>query len=317
MFVFFIFKASLRDVRAPAALPLNAPSAHVMWYAQAAGSVFSSLATPLPAADREPRSPFPEPIAAAAFGRLDSDASVLAQLQTSMREDARTWHTLAARAHLVPHTGSLAHQCIVIILQDGSFATVPSAAFDAALMHRLCTTFHLRAKVAQRVANGLLAYVHSVNERARATLRNDSEQPAVLRIAIKHIASLEYNATTQTCWFGNGHANVLVAHIKRQIAVLIEPSGASNVPTLVEFLRTNALPALRHTLVLHNLHMPTRLPADRLCTLWCAVYAALLLHNWPVHEPEWFWRVVHWAAAKRPTLMHAFLAFATAGIKLK
>jgi hypothetical protein len=289
-----------------------------MWYAQAAGSAFSSprtastvSAATLPATDREPRSPFPESRSTLPNARLD--AAALVRLQAGLREDVRAWRALTLRAQLIPHAGSLAHQCIVIILADGSFAVASNAALDAALMHRLCTAFHLRTKVAQRLVVGLLAYVHEVNERARATLRDsDTTQPIVLRIALKHITSLEYSASSQTCWFGNGHANVLVTHIARQVAVLIEPSGASTVPALVEFLRTVALPMLRHALVLHNLHMPTRLPADKLCTLWCGVYAALLLHNWPVHEPEWFWRVVHWAAARRPALMHAFLTLATA-----
>ena len=285
-----------------------------MWHARTEGSLFSTpISTGASAPDRSPSSPFPEDDSDAddsLLGVGSGHSPALVTLQSGLREDARAWRAVATRASLIAHEGSLAHQCIVVILPDGSFAAT-AAALSAAITHRLCTAFHLRAKVAHRLTAGLLAHVHSTNEFARTTLASAGSRPVVLRIALKHVDSLAYSASTQACWFGDGHANVLVVHAARRVAVLIEPSGASVVPALADFLRAVALPTLRDFLLLHNLHMTVQLPTDRLCTLWCAVYAALLLHNWPVHEPEWFWRVVRWAASRRPVLMRAFLDFAS------
>ena len=252
----------------------------------------------------------------------------LANLQAGLRHSADTWHAAlrAARVTRAPVAGSIALRLIVLCVDAGRppllLSTNSSAgdvgdvasATQAVIARRHSTSVALAGAFAQT----LLTRIRSINDAAlrdiQTSVSHADTTHCVVRLALRHVDSVEVSVFDNAVWFAEGHANVLVLHQPSRTGVLVEPAGASTVPALAAVLKVALqLPGLK---LIHNLHYqrqveepPVDAPVagdDGLCTLWCAIYGVLMICA-DITTPEDFWALFKHIESRRGCVLRGFV----------
>ena len=260
--------------------------------------------------------------------------AVLAQAQAALHVGPAFWHAVLRAPGGVDAakvTGSIAIK-LVVLCAAGSSNTPVILHERAPVALVLEFTDQVRA-VLQRKGLGptmaaayaavLVSRVQAINDATLAALDTFFEMGTphcIVRLALRHVSSIEVNLREASFWFSNGHANVLVLHQHVRAGVLVEPAGVSAAPHLLHALKC----ALRvpDWKFIHNLHYrrpdgrpPTPTPRlhdghdDGLCTLWCAIYGLLLVAG-SIATPEDFWALFKRVEARRPDILRGFLRLA-------
>jgi hypothetical protein len=205
--------------------------------------------------------------------------------------------------------GSMATELIVLL--DGKHMPaittghVIKASLAGALLNQGVSKSH-----SYKVAAAALEYMHDRNLQTvhvcRTLSMHSTHHTMVIRIALKPVRHISMDPDTQRVFFRDGHANLVIINMARKIIMLIEPSCATVLPFLDLFI-FNALLAdtTRHEFTIMK-SLPSLIAShDTLCTVWCAIFAAVILGNNVSNEEE-FQNIIRWVHGRRPYLLRQF-----------
>ena len=245
----------------------------------------------------------------------------LSRVQSALHAGPDFWHAMLRSHNIAADAvcGSIATKLIVLSAADGSAPMIvhsrqPAEHCVLHVQHAL-TRKGIGAPVAAAFARVCVARIQAINDATLSTLDTffSSLVPhCIIRLALRHVNSVEVNLDDASFWFGDGHANVLVIHQPTRTGVLIEPAGASTAPLLVHSIKR--VLRVPHLKLIHNLYFRRQDNAapdfdDGLCTLWCAIYGLLVIAC-GITTPEDFWALFKQVEARRAETLRGFLRLA-------
>jgi len=210
---------------------------------------------------------------------------------------------------------------LIIILDDMSKPHVLQVSNDGThvrtCLHRVLHGNGVASKHAIRMTDAVAKHITTVNSRTLNICRTLTEctddRTIVLRVAIKSVAHISVNPTTQKVWFRSGHANVLLISTTYNNLVLIEPTGQCVVQAIDFLMLYQTIhPSKRHLFqVFTNLYNDTvhKWADDNLCTVWSAIYGMICLAN-TITSQKKLDELIAWTCGDRAQLLHAFLQYA-------